>query len=86
MTYVSLPHQSTNFKLFPNPVKDHLQIHYPTKDDIHIRIIDQLGRCLYSEYLANQDHVFSLSTKGIPSGTYYLIINNGVYHRRFTKE
>ena len=48
MTYVSLPQQSTDFKLFPNPVKDHLQIHYPTKDDIHIRIIDQLGRCVYS--------------------------------------
>ena len=63
------------FKAFPNPAYDRLNLRFPAIGDYQLDLSDMLGRPVYMEsILGKQDHEVSVS--GLPNGFYVLKVVN----------
>lgn len=69
----------TNFNIYPNPVKDVLEIQWPKalKEHAQITVTGFLGKELYSAYLAPQSTIFRLPVSNYPSGIYFVKLESG---------
>ena len=70
-----------DFKLFPNPAKDVLNLHFRMNDsnDVEILLYDLQGRTVRRVLYNNQSQKFeqSISTKDVASGIYLIKVNSG---------
>ena len=70
-----------DFKLFPNPAKDVLNLHFTMNDsnDVEILLYDLQGRTVRRVLYNNQSQKFeqSISTKDVASGIYLIKVNSG---------
>ena len=70
-----------DFKLFPNPAKDVLNLHFTMNDlnDVEITLYDLQGRKVKRVLYNNQSQKFeqSISTKDVASGIYLIKVNSG---------
>tara|TARA_R110001632_G_scaffold43376_1_gene109855 strand:+ start:12339 stop:14558 length:2220 start_codon:yes stop_codon:yes gene_type:complete len=70
-----------DFKLFPNPAKDVLNLHFKMNDsnDVEILLYDLQGRTVRRVLYNNQSQKFeqSISTKDVASGIYLIKVNSG---------
>lgn len=76
--------QSDGLKIYPNPVRDQLQLEMelPATDEVLIQVFDQLGRRIYSDQQmlgAGRQHV-NLDLGNFSRGTYVLDIRQGNRH------
>lgn len=63
-----------SFKLFPNPVKDVLDIEFETSQTGIVRIFDAKGTLIYNLYIENQDRI-EIKSAEFPAGIYVLQFN-----------
>ena len=83
----SLP-KSPLFKIFPNPVKDTLQIEAPSRWSVsNIKIIDSKGSLIKHYDFAPITSLMTLNIVDLRIGTYFLIIEteNGTYEHSIIK-
>jgi len=74
--------------VYPNPVKNHLVVEFPTKDEqYNIIIKDNLGRLIINEGVINpsNNHLINLN-KIKNKGIYFITINNKVGELIFTEK
>ncbi|MCX7909569.1 MAG: right-handed parallel beta-helix repeat-containing protein [Ignavibacteria bacterium] len=65
------------FSLYPNPVSDYLEIHFPEYPVNHnsLKIYNVLGECVTSSYVpSNEKHMF-IDVKDLPPGIYFVCFN-----------
>lgn len=63
-------------KIFPNPVKDNIQILFEQIGEYEVSLYNVLGQKVYSETLNNLDN--TINVEKLASGMYTLQISNGV--------
>ncbi len=70
---------ATIFSIFPNPVKDVLEIQWPKalKERAHLTISGFLGKELYNTDLPAQSSVFRLGVSTYPAGIYFVKLEAG---------
>lgn len=76
---IDIPHEELkeNLIVYPNPVKDQLNIHLNGSTNIHkVTIYDLLGRIIYNNSSLNTDRI-SIDVNNYQSGIYMLEITNG---------
>jgi len=64
-----------NFKVFPNPAKDKVEVQIPSFDssqNLKLEILDSLGRKIYSQMIKQETSVINIST--YPDGVYFFNI------------
>lgn len=73
--------KDASMNIYPNPAKEYISItpgFAATSDNIHIKIIDGAGKFVKYEKMAyTAGKTYSISTKELPAGNYYLITNVG---------
>lgn len=62
------------FKLFPNPVKDVLDIEFETSQTGIVRIFDAKGTLIYNLDIENQDRI-EIKSAEFPAGIFILQFN-----------
>ena len=74
-------HIFSQINLYPNPAKDNLNINFTSfsAENINIKVIDILGKTILIKDFETQqgENNFTLNVKDLPSGTYFLEIENG---------
>jgi PKD repeat protein len=71
------------WSVYPNPVADWLTVsllHPPTGDvsNLHLSLMDPLGRIILTEPFAGNETRKCLSMNGLPSGIYHLRLSDGI--------
>jgi hypothetical protein len=74
-----LPSENAELQLYPNPVKDVLNLKNTTenKEGISIIIHSTDGKTVYFKALDNKADNFQINVSGLPKGIYLLRISNG---------
>ncbi|MGB4775348.1 MAG: glycosyl hydrolase family 28-related protein [Daejeonella sp.] len=72
------PTETADFKVFPNPVKDYLNIYNPIANEsfAKIRIINSVGKIVYSANLLGNRGIIEVTK--FASGFYYVIIESPI--------
>jgi len=78
---------STNFKLYPNPVNNNVNIEFNNTNVQGITITDVTGRTIYTEKVASNTNATTVNTSNYPSGIYFCEIKGAttVETIKFTK-
>lgn len=66
---------NSGFKIFPNPVNEHLYIHGNITDLSSIKLVDISGRLQKVNIIASNSDLIELDIKGIRAGLYFLFID-----------
>jgi len=70
-----------NIKVFPNPAQDQLNIQWKAElteqGNVQIRVLDLLGKEVYSRSVDAENFQHSMSTSQWPSGLYFLQLKSG---------
>lgn len=66
--------ETSNIRLYPNPVNDQLTIQFPTNDNYQLRVIDPAGQVRIEKITRETTEI--LSTTALTSGIYYLQLTN----------
>lgn len=92
----SLPEEDIGVKdqiyLFPNPAGTHISIRYNAEgqENVHIKVFDLMGRCLFSQEYPPEDEIFykTIQTDNLSPGMYVLELSSGddVNSRKFIKK
>jgi outer membrane protein assembly factor BamB len=71
--------ENNEFKIFPNPLKDFLQIQFTAepKNQLQVQIYDLSGRLLQNESLQRGQLLYQIAVGGLNEGAYLLQINDG---------
>ncbi len=72
--------------IYPNPVKDELNIQYLNSELMDIKLVNILGVTMFSRVFSS-DEIVKLNMKGLPAGLYVLKIktNDSIVERRIIK-
>jgi len=72
-------------KLYPNPVKEVLNLQVDNSTTGSLIIFDLMGVKVYEEKLNDASDNYSVNIKGLPKGIYQVVVANdsGVDHRSF---
>ena len=64
--------------VFPNPARDRVCLNFTGNQpgEMQIRLVNTIGQTVITEYLKGACNATEISTKGLPSGLYYLIIQH----------
>ncbi len=80
--------QTSFFDVYPNPVKDQLQIEFQDgfylENDHKLLLFDASGRLVRTQSIPEAQKQFSLDVSNLPKGLWYLQIRNRQYY--FTKQ
>lgn len=82
--------ESSVIKMYPNPVKDNLQIALKIEKnkEVKIQIFNFNNEVIQNINIDKEENsLYTVSFKGLPSGIYYirLIIGNSIYTRKIVK-
>ena len=64
-----------NVEVFPNPAKDHINIHFAEACDASVRLYDMTGRMVYSN--SSNAQAFAIPTQGLSKGIFTLVVVAG---------
>ena len=73
-------------KLYPNPVKDELVIHFNQEANLRIEIIDATGRVVRKEVLALEFNTTTLDVSNLLQGVYFVRFVNGAGEEQFLEK
>src|SRR5690625_305258 len=76
--------ENKDFKIYPNPVKDVLNIQNPTNNSSYLEIFDLSGKLLMTKNFKELDKVITLNIATLPKGNYIIRIGN--FSSKFIKE
>jgi hypothetical protein len=65
-----------SYKIFPNPVREVLTIHYNLQEQLELSILDVNGRVLQSKFSTGNNNVFSFEVQDLPAGVYFVSLYN----------
>jgi hypothetical protein len=66
---------SPEFRVSPNPAKEHCTLFFADNESKQITLLDMLGQSVIN--LQTSDKIVSLNLSGIPAGLYLVQVNNG---------
>ena len=76
-TGINDPAETTNFRVYPNPVNDYLQVEFEKSNTfMEIRFLDLAGRTI-STFQHNSQRVFTMNLSELPSGLYFMEATDG---------
>jgi len=73
-------------KVFPNPFSDRIEIHLDFDQEVTARIIDRLGRVVYTQEGTISDNVFFFNTLDMAQGIYYLQVIDSDNEELYTEK
>ena len=68
---------SWSVKVYPNPFTDEIFIQTKNLGEIHVSLMDNFGRTIFSNSNNVEDYSFRFDTKELQNGLYYLKIHRG---------
>jgi hypothetical protein len=78
----------SNFRLWPNPVSDNLNIDFDVDNsqNFQLKLVDLTGKSLYSEHVANYSGHYqtAISVKNLSAGIYFMVVtgDKGTFSRK----
>ena len=77
--FVEFKNSSNEFSLYPNPLgEDQLKLKSQTEGEFNLKVIDELGRLVYDEYISLKigENLLPKKLSELIVGAYFIIINN----------
>lgn len=78
----------SNFRLWPNPVSDNLNIDFDVDNsqNFQLKLVDLTGKSLYTEHVANYSGHYqtAISVKNLSAGIYFMVVtgDKGTFSRK----
>ncbi|MFT7553664.1 MAG: hypothetical protein ACI9BV_004002 [Rhodothermales bacterium] len=74
------PHRAPSLSAYPNPTSGVFRLEYsglPPASDVHVQLVDVLGRVVRTVNATSVAGELSISTEGLPAGIYLTLVRAG---------